>query len=132
MEMMEELQMWIDKPHMTRNQLESIASKLQSVSNCVRLSRIFLSQLFIKIPLMTRARLYMVDEQTKKDLKWWCRFLPQYNGISIMWMEQMLQPDKIMSTDACLTGVGGLKNMQYFHAQIPQEILNIPGIQLKC
>ena len=35
-----------------------------------------------------------------------------------------------MSTDACLTWIGGFREGQYFHQLIPQEVLNWPGAQI--
>ena len=119
---MQELETWIHKTTMTHNQLESIVGKLQAVSNCIRLMRIFISRAFNKIPLMKRGRMYQVDEMTRKDLKWWRTFLPQYNGTSIMWLEQLLTPDAVLATDVCLTGIGGMCKDQYFHEQLPHDI----------
>ena len=72
---------------------------------------------------MSHGRLYLVDEQTRKDISWLTRYLPTYKGVFIMWLEQMLVPD------ACLMGLEGQKDKQYFH-QIPHQILNIPNIQI--
>ena len=94
---------------MTRNQLESIAGKLQAVSDCIRPARIFVARLFNKIPKMSRGRLYVVDMETVKDLRWWRKFLPIYNSTAVMWLEVISQPDAIISTDTCLTGVGEFK-----------------------
>ena len=61
-ELMLELENWINKTSMTRTQLESIAGKLQAVSNCVRPARIFVTRLFHKIPRMDRGRFYKEDD----------------------------------------------------------------------
>ena len=127
---MAELEIWIHKKYMARTQLESIASQLQAVSNRVRPARLFISRLFNKIPKMSRNTMYLVDETMKKDLHWWRRFLPQYSRISMMWLEQLMEPDSMFATDACLTGIGGKCSDSFYHTQIPQWILDIPVIQI--
>ena len=115
---MTELEDWITRSYMTRNQLESIAGRLQSVSNCMRLARIFITRLLNKIPKMKRGRLYKVDNTTRKDLKLWRTFFNSYS------------PQTVFTTDACVTGIGGICDMKYFHKKIPQFILQIKGIHI--
>ena len=126
----EELHKWIHKDTMTRNQLESIVGKLQAVSHCVRSAHIFISRMLNKLPLINRNWFYHVDENTRLDIKWWRKFLPQYNRTSIMWLEQMLTHDQVLATDTCLTSIGGNSSKQYFHEKIPLFILDIPDIQI--
>ena len=42
----------------------------------------------------------------RKDLLEWRTFLPHYNGVSMMLMERWSLPDKVVVTDACLSGRG--------------------------
>ena len=62
-----------------------------------------------------------VTEDMRKDIQWWDKFLPEYSTVSIMWMEQVVDPDILMATDACLSGSGGQMNKQFFHMQLPAE-----------
>ena len=45
-----------------------------------------------------------------------------------MWLEQILTPDAVFTTDACLTGIGGMCGEQYFHKEVPDFILEIFGL----
>jgi hypothetical protein len=58
----------------------------------------------------------------------------QFNGVSIIYTSLWSQPDEIFSTDACLTGCGGVFNHKIFHAQFPPEALcAFPSIHhLEC
>ena len=47
-----------------------------------------------------------------------------YNGVSVMWIEQVEQIDQLISTDACPTGVGGMCGNQFFHHMVPQNIVD--------
>ena len=67
--LMEELQEWVHKEFMTCTQLESIVSKLQAVNNCIQPSHVFVARIFNKIAKIDQGQLYLVDTETRKDLK---------------------------------------------------------------
>ena len=67
---------------------------------------------------------HVIPEYVKKDLLWWNEFLPQYNGISMMELENWSNPDAIFRSDSCSTGCGGFWNDFYFHTKFPDFILN--------
>ena len=66
-----------------------------------------------KIPLMV-----------KKDLQWWSKFLPVYNGISMMQVEEWSKPDEIFSCDSCLEACGGFWMGHFYHARFPSSFSN--------
>ncbi len=45
---------------------------------------------------------FIVPQSVKRDLLWWYRFLPEYNDVSMMVMEEWLSSDEVFATDACL------------------------------
>ena len=55
---------------------------------------------------------------------WWLHFIEEYNGISMIKTCQWSEPDVFFSTDACLVGVGGINNSEFFHRRIPEFIQN--------
>ena len=58
----------------------------------------------------------------RKDVLWWLKFLPLYNGVSVAWMEQRLEPVEVVSVDASGTGVGGyLTGREYYVYRTPWE-----------
>ena len=59
-----------------------------------------------------------------KDIRWWCRFLRIYNGVSMINTASWSLPGEVFATDACLTGCGGLCVDQYFHSVFPDFILS--------
>ena len=56
-------------------------------------------------------------------IRWWCRFLRCYNGVSMMNTSWSILSE-IFTTDACLTGCGSLCIDQYFHSVFPDFILS--------
>ena len=46
-------------------------------------------------------------------------FLPGYNGISMMAVEEWYKPDEIFATDACLDGCGAFFQRRFFQSRFP-------------
>ena len=67
---------------------------------------------------------YPADQEIKKDLMWWKRYLAHNNGVSMMWMFQKLELNEFFSTDACLDGAGGMCQGCYYHAQFPEKVFH--------
>ena len=57
------------------------------------------------------------------DLRWWCHFLPFYNGVSVIKTSPWINNPLYLSTNACGTGTGGFFNGQCFHTPFPGVIL---------
>ena len=76
----------------------------------------------------------LISSFVKKDLIWWSLFLPSFNGVSMMLVEEWSVPDEILSCDACPSGCGGIMNTSYFHEQflpfIKQQQLHINALEL--
>ena len=121
-ELTELLQKWLHKKYYTKKQLQSLVGKLSFVTNCVRPGRIFLSRIIEK---MTNCDEHhnIKDEEMDKDIKWWLEFLPQYSGVSTLWLHDMKQYNTTLASDASMIGAGATFNHQYFHHRFSQEIL---------
>ena len=63
-----------------------------------------------------------IPDEVKADVDWWSKFLPFYNGVSIIPDRFWSEPDSIIACDACLTGAGGWCRGKYFHATFPRSI----------
>ena len=78
--------------------------------------------------------LISIPSEVKKDIDWWYWFLPLYNGISIMAVEEWSKPDSEVSSDACLSGCGSWSNGEFFHREFPEFIsaldLHINALEL--
>ena len=109
----------------TRKQLESLIGKLQFVAACVRPGRVFISRLLNKLRGLNSTGNYDMDSQVLKDMYWWYKFLPTYNGVSILWPEQCLNPDQCIASDASGVGAGGICwGVGYFRVRFPQHLKN--------
>ena len=115
---------WLSKTHVTRKELETMVGKLSFVSSCVRPGRLFISRLLEFMRGMPQIGKFRVTNEFRKDLLWWSEFLPLYNGVSMMALENWSLPDEVFATDACLTGCGGwnCERQEFFHMEFPEKI----------
>lgn len=96
---------WLNFEKATLKQLQSLIGKLNFVAHCVKSARVFISRLLNWLRQIQNSQLAeIVPEDIKRDLEWWYFFLPQFNGISMMDLEEWSEPDEIVASDACLTG----------------------------
>ena len=121
----EELSPWLSRSSFNKRQLQSLSGKLSYVTACVQPGRIFMNRLLnvLRSFISSKERL-PVTKEMKNDIIWWLHFLDLYNGVSITpelyWSEDTLY----FSTDACLTGCGGLVFGESFHVKFPDFILS--------
>ena len=91
------------------------------MSNCVKSIRVFLARLFRTLSKTHNRTLAPVDQEMKKDIWWWHKFITQYNGVSVLWLTQYMIADEFAASDACLTGAGAVCSREYIHYRFPQE-----------
>ena len=92
------------------------------ITACVRPGRIFMSALLNALRGLQHAGFAPVTPEISSDICWWLRFLPRYNGVSLIPQPTYL-PD-VLFTDACATGAGGHFQNQCFHVAFPPAILD--------
>ena len=116
-EAMELLGEWTARTHATRKQVQSIMGKLSFMAACVRPGRLFISRILDFLRGLPNTGKHELTNSVKKDLFWWRAFLPQYNGFSMMPMENWSLPGEVFASDACLEGCGA-----WFWGVFPYEI----------
>lgn len=118
------LEEWLGATHMTRREIEKVAGKLGFVSACVRPGRLFVSRILQALRGMPRVGKFPISEEFRKDLLWWYHFLPGYNGVSMMPVEDWSYPDEVVASDACLEGCGAWHcgTQEFFHLEFPEFI----------
>ena len=123
---------WLTKKSATKTELQSLIGKLAFVSKCVRPGRLFLTRILDTLRSLRRNHHRVkLSAEFRKDIRWWMRFINVYNGVSLIPTQLWSAPDSLFSTDACLTGCGGMSSEQYFHVEFPQEVLlQFPTIHL--
>ena len=119
------IQFWLNKKFASLKEIQSLLGKLNFVAACVKPSRIFVSRLLVWLKVLYKGSQtqHLIPIYVKKDLLWWHRFLPLYNGVSMMLTEEWSEPDEIFSSVSLLQGCGGFWQGKFFHVEFPQSIL---------
>ena len=134
-EILELVESWLKRVTATVREIQSLLGKLQFISSCVRPGRIFVSRLLTWLrTIHSSTQREKIPTFVKKDIVWWSKFLPTYNGISMMALENWSEVDEIIACDACLEGCGGFGLEEYFHSAFPPTIkrkgLHINALEL--
>ena len=115
---------WSIKRSATKTELQSLVGKLSFISKCIRQSRLFLSRILALLRTLKRnSHRTRLTGEFRKDIAWWLRFMRSYNGVSLISSLTWMAPDTVFSTDACLSGCGGLSQSQYFHVVFPPAVI---------
>ena len=93
------------------------------VNACVHPARVFMSTLLHTLRVHKSSAVCLLSGDNKADLRWWCYFLPFYNGVTIIKTSPWRSDPPYLSTGACSTGAGSLFNGQYFHTPFPSSVL---------
>ena len=88
--------------------------KLVFLSKCVRQSRVFIARILRLLRSVKFNHHHInLNSEFRKDIQWWCRFLRVYNGMYMITANNWSSPGEVFTTDACLTGCGGLCARSY-------------------
>ena len=130
------LRTWLTKSKATRKEIQSLIGKLSFVASCVRPGRIFLCRCLNELRGFPDQGKHNVPAELIKDVMWWEKFMEEYNGVSIMSIEEWSEPDAVLASDACLIGCGAWseESRQFFHSTFPECIsklgLHISDLEL--
>jgi hypothetical protein len=133
-EILQLLDEWLVKEVVSKQQVQSLVGKLNFVASCVRPGRVFVSRMLDMLRGMGDTGFVPLDVEFRKDLTWWRKYLPIYNGVSMMSWEDWSSPDMVVASDSCLVGCGGFCQGKYFHACFPEFVqsmgLHISALEL--
>ena len=121
-EIQTEVRQWLNRTTASRKELESLIGKLQFVAKCVKAGRIFIGRLINWLKGMDRKHKHRIPNEARKDITWWGRFMEKFNGLSIMWLMREPKEDRVLATDACLKGYGGVCGKEYFRGRFPKQL----------
>ena len=133
-ELMIELNNWLQITRFTKKRIQSLIGKLNFITNCVKAGRVFLNRLISEMKKCPEYGFRVVTKELLKDVQWWLKYLPTYNGVSMMWLLDNMPVDTLLATDACLIGGGAVCGNEYFHVKFPPQVLqntsNIAQLEL--
>ena len=118
------LDAWLNKSHATKKEVQSLVGKLSFIAACVRPGRIFLSRIFAFLRTFKVKGSKRLSCSIRKDIKWWKEFLPLYNCVSMMQVEEWSKPDQVFASDSCLVGCGAYlpSKRLFYHVDFPKFV----------
>ena len=104
------LSLWEKKTFASVRQLQSLAGKLNWACKVVRPGRSFLRRIIdhtTSLGTLTPSTEVKIPSSVYLDIRWWSRFAPEWNGVSLLYEKEWTDATKIeMYTDACKQGYG--------------------------
>ena len=119
-----ELKSWLYRNKASRKEMESLVGKLQFMGKCIKPGRVFIARLINGMKNLPRSGSYSLPVKARKDIAWWARFLQEHNGVSLIWLHNIPDADKVIATDASKKGLGGIYGKQYFWGRFPEQWQN--------
>ena len=124
-EVLDILTEWQRKTSANRHQLQCLLGKLHHIAKCVRPARLFVSRMLDTLREAPPSGHTGLDQEFRKDLSWFQTYMPQCNGVSMMYHPFLeVKTGHSVDLDACLTGCGGVYGMECYAAQFPAHILS--------
>ena len=112
-ELKELLKTALQKPKLSKHQLQSIAGKLNWATNCIYGGRFFLRRIFDKIATLKRPfHRTGVTKDIKDDIQWWIQFIDIFNGCTPMIDNRPTAP---LWIDACNVAAGGVHGEEFVY-----------------
>ena len=119
---------WHNKKTCTKRQLQSLPGLLLYVHKCVKPARAFLNCMLALLRSGHAKQKIDLTPDFKRDLRWFGKFLPLYNGVSL---HDHRSTDFTLELDACLTGLGGRWGKFVYHLPIQRGFMNWSIVHLE-
>ena len=131
-ELQEDLSLWSRRSKVSKKCLQELLGKLHWVSKCVKYSRCFMARLLNmlsdihKLPSNKRVP---IEQECKKDIKWWSRYLRRFNGVECIYPDEQLDlsleellanSELVICGDAQPKGGGAYFGREYWSRAFPE------------
>lgn len=102
---------------MSKKELQSVIGKLVHIAKCVPPARLFISRLLDALRQCTK-KYVKVSKDMKEDFNWFVLFCAEWNGVYLI---PPSEPDKVITVDASMTGIGATDGLQAYGKQIAPD-----------
>ena len=109
---------WLTKARTSRRDLQSLAGKLNHVSQCILGARRFMGRILQTLRRAPRVGTVKLEDDLRADIRWFLRYAQTSNGIFMI--EPQLRVFEVQC-DACPKGAGGFSEKNYYSVEFPQE-----------
>ena len=118
-ELLAEADVWLKRKRATRQQIQSLAGRLNHISLCVRPARKFMARILATLREATQETSVAISEEFRRDVRWFCEFARATN--TRLLIEPKL-PMLVIECDACLVGAGGFSNSHFYEVMFPTHL----------
>ena len=119
---------WRGRKLCTKRELQSLLGTLLYVHKCVKPARYFLNRMLATLRNISNPARLHLDQDFQRDLRWFDKFLPLYNGVS---MYAHVKSQSILELDACLTGLGGRWGNFVYHLPMERGFAKLDIVHLE-
>ena len=116
---------WAEKEQASRHDIQILAGHLNFAGKCIKSGRVYLSRILNFLRELPKIGKKPIPQSVKEDIEWWRTVAPLHNGVSLIINKYIPDPDKIISSDSCLTGGGCYCQGEFAHWKFPQEITSL-------
>ena len=129
-----EIKLWTRKTTITKRNLQSLLGKLFWVAKVVKFARAFMGRLLQQLRTLANVKdnfKVKLAEESRKDLRWWSRYLDHFNGIQmiinedpfLLDLDQMMdRPSDLCAGDATPTGGGAWYDNSFWCRELPHDL----------
>lgn len=118
------LRQFMSVKKVTKRQIQSLAGKLNFLTQCIYGGRFHMRRLFDRANTLKHAwHRTKVTQDMKEDIVWWLRFLDIFNGTMPM-MDG--RPGTSISIDACKVAAGAFFNGDFVYTPWSRKTANMP------
>ena len=117
------LELWFSKKTTTLKEIQQILGKLNFLCSTVRAGRVFVSRIINMLKDTPVSGEVEIEQEFLKDLRWWYKFMEEFDGTSLIPDISWKAPDVVISTDATLSTCGGWSDGEFWHCKFPVEII---------
>ena len=110
---------WLERKTASKHQLQSVLGKYFHIAQCVRPARLFLSRMLDTLRRAPDTGKVTLDDDFKKDLLWFDRYMASTNGIYII---HPTRETITIELDSCLSGCGAICLSEYYASEFPAHI----------
>ena len=115
-------ELWSEKTHCTKKELQSLLGKLLYITKCVKSSRFFLNRMLELLRSANKQEKIILTKEFKQDLNWFQEFVPKFNGTAFFVHNHIHHEIEL---DACLQGMGARWGDQVYAIKTPTEYDNM-------
>ena len=124
-DLLQETQVWFQRRFATKQQIQSLAGKLNHISLCVRPARRFMSRILEALRDIGDAARIQITQEFRLDVNWFCEYARLSNHRILL--EPKL-PFLNLECDACPQGGGGFSDTSFYQVVFPDAYKNTYNI----